>query len=392
MKLLPALGLPLCLLLPTFLGCDDDTSRRPMADASTAQGGGDAPLADAAVAAPLDLGPGYNATVTVDPAGNGYISWIGAEPLTSSLHFCMLPRGSAACLVRTTITTEGTSLSRPFVVVSGATVKILSYRYGLLTPDFAAVFLFTSIDGGKTFGPGRKVGSIPFSAAVPGPNDSVSLTTHAYTKGLAYQQVRLDETPAPALIPEAILSSTHLYNGAVALDQGVTPVVVFATGDGAAQVRKYIGQGDLNAQTSWTPALDIGPGDRMHLVSGSSGVFMLSQVDSALQVRRFDGSTFGPDVQLPEGSGELAHAHMVYDLGGQLHVVWPSFDVQGVRLNYAVSDQGTTWSQRIAVRDEGFGGVRAAVAADHKGFAVWETSASSPMAHVHVLHLEPARL
>ena len=383
MKLLRAFGLPLCLLLPTLNGCDDDTSRRLHADAGTAQGGEDAPGADAAAVAPVDLGAGYNATVTVDPAGNGYISWIGPEPLTTSLHFCMLPRGSATCLVRTTITTEGTSLSRPFVVVSGATVKVLSYRYGLLTPDFSAVFLFTSIDGGKTFASGRKVGSIPFSAAVLGPNDSVSLTTHAYNKGLAYQQVSLRDVPAPTT--EAILSTTHFYSGAVALYQGVTPLVVFATGDGAAQVRKYTGQGDFNVETNWTPALDIGPGDRMHLASGSNGVFMLSQVGSALQVRRFDGSTFGPGVPLPDGSGELAHAHMVYDLGGQLHIVWPRIDGDGLRLNYAVSDQGTTWSQRIAVRDEGFGRVQAAMAADHKGFAVWETSPSSP--HVHVLSL-----
>ena len=382
----------ICLLAAALYGCDDDTSRRLVNDAATADGGFtiDASAKDAADPSPVNLGAGYSATVTLDPAGTGYISWIGAEPTVSSLHFCALPRGAATCSVRTTIATEGTSLSRPFVVVSGTTVKVLSYRYGLTTPDFAAVFLFTSLDGGRTFGVGRKVGKTPFSAAILGPEDSVSLTTNAYQNGLAYQRVPLGETPAPTT--EAILSTTHVYSGAVALYNGTTPVVVSATGDGAAQVRVSAGESDLNIATSWTPALNIGPGDRMHLASGSSGLFLLAQVASAFQVRRFDGTTFGAGVPLPEGTGEFAQAHFVSDPTGQLHVVWPRVDVQGVRLDYATSDNGTVWQRRIVVRDEGFGGVRAAVATDHRGFAVWETHASAPLAKVHVLPLGPAGL
>ncbi len=378
----------LCLLAPTLNGCEDEPSPQYLTDAATVESGSaDAASKDTADPLPINFGAGYNATVTLDPAGTGYIAWIGAEPTVSSLHFCALLRGAAACAVRTTIATEGTSLSRPFVVVNGTTVKVLSYRYGLTTPDFAAVFSFTSLDGGRTFGVGRKVGKTPFSAAVPGPGDSVSLTTHAYQNGLAYQRVPLGDMPAPTT--EAILSTTHVYSGAVALYNGTTPVVVFASGDGAAQVRVSVGGGDLNAESSWTPALNIGPGDRMHLASGSSGLFLLAQVDNALQVRRFDGTTFGAGVALPEGTGEFAQAHFVSDPTGQLHVVWPRIDVQGVRLDYATSNNGTAWQHRVVVRDEGFVGVRAAVAADHRGFAVWETHASAALAKIHVLPLSP---
>jgi len=177
----------LCLLAATLNGCDDESSDGLVNDAATVNGGSttDASGTDAPVASPIDLGAGYNATVTLDAVGTGYISWIGAEPTITSLHFCALPRGATDCSVRTTLATEGTSLSRPFVVVNGTTVKVLSYRYGLATPDFAAVFLFTSLDGGRTFGAGRKVGKTPFSAAVLGPGDGVSLTTHAHQNGLA---------------------------------------------------------------------------------------------------------------------------------------------------------------------------------------------------------------
>jgi len=119
-------------------------------------------------------------------------------------------------------------------------------------------------------------------------------------------------------------------------------------------------------------------------------LFLLAQVANAFQVRRFDGATFEAGVPLPEGTGEFAQAHFASDPAGQLHVVWPRIDVQGVRLDYATSDNGTKWQHRIVVRDEGFGGVRVALAADHKGLAVWETHASSPLAKVHVLPLGPA--
>ena len=331
---------------------------------------------------PISLGPGYNAGVTVDPAGTAYIAWVGPESNVTSLQFCRLPRGGAACDARGMIATEGTSLSRPFLVVEGMTVQVLSYRYGLTGADFSSVFLFTSTDGGRTFAAGRRVGTVPFTAAALGPGRTVSLTTHAYQEGLAYQAVPLDPG-APAAATEAVLSTTHPYSGAVGLE-GTTPVVAFASGAGDAQLRSYLGTGDHNVAASWSPARDIGKGDRMHLAGGPKGLFLLAQGAAGLEVRRYAADVFGTAAQIPNGTGELAQAHMVQDTTGRLHVLWPRIEASGVYLNHAASDNATAWQTGLVTTDEAFDGVRIALAPDQIGVAVWATSAAAA-ASIHAV-------
>jgi hypothetical protein len=324
---------------------------------------------------PIAIGSGYNVGVTVDPAGTAYIAWVGPESTVTSLQFCRLPRGGTACDAKGVIATEGTSLSRPFVVVDGMIVQVVSYRYGLTGGAFAAVFLFTSNDGGRTFDSGRRVGTAPFSAAALGPGRAVSLVTHAYHNGMVYQAVPL-EPGAAAAATEAVLSTTHPYSGAVGLD-GTTPVVAFASGSGDAQLRSYLGTGDQNTADSWSPPRDIGKGDRMHLAGGSKGLFLLAQGAAGLEVRRYGAGVFGSAVQIPNGTGELAHAHMVQDATGRLHVLWPRIEADGIYLNHAVSDTGTVWQTGLVTVDDGFEGVRMALAPDQVGIAVWGTSAAS---------------
>lgn len=336
---------------------------------------------------PVTLGPGSNAGVTVDSTGTAYIAWVGPEPNVTTLQFCRLPRGASGCDARGPIATEGTSLSRPFLVVEGMTVKVLSYRYGLSGNAFSAVFVFTSTDGGRTFDAGRRVGTVPFTAAALGPGRTVSLTTHAYMNGTVYQAVPLDGT-APAATTEAVLSTTHPYSGAVGLE-GTAPVVVFATGAGDAQLRSYGGTGDHNAASSWAPARDIGKGDRMHLAGGVKGLFLLAQGAAGLEVRKYGGGVFGPSVSIPNGTGELAQAHMFQDATGRLHVLWPRIEASGVYLHQAVSDTGMVWQTGVLTTDEGFEGVRLALAPDQIGVAVWGTGPTSPSIHAVAVRASP---
>jgi hypothetical protein len=263
-------------------------------------------------------------------------------------------------------------------------VQVVSYRYGLTGAAFSAVFLFTSNDGGRIFDSGRRVGTVPFSAAALGPGRTVSLVTHAYMNGMVYQAVPL-EPGAAAATTEAVLSTTHPYSGAVGLD-GTTPVVAFASGAGDAQLRSYLGTGDRNTADSWSPARDIGKGDRMHLAGGARGLFLLAQGAAGLEVRRYAAGIFGSATQIPNGTGELAQAHMVQDATGRLHVLWPRIEADGVYLNQAVSDTGMVWQTGPVTVDEGFEGVRMALAPDQVGIAVWGTSAgSAASSSVHAL-------
>ena len=152
--------------------------------------------AGAGAATPLTIGTGHKPGVAVDAAGTAYIAWFGPESNTTSLNFCRLPRGAGACDVRTTIAAPGTTLSRPFVTVDGATVRVVSYRYGLTGARFDEIWEFTSADGGATFDAGHPVGIAPFDEAVRGPGDTLTVTTNAESTGLAVQNVPLDGTTA----------------------------------------------------------------------------------------------------------------------------------------------------------------------------------------------------
>jgi hypothetical protein len=338
-------------------------------DGSSSPDGADA----AALPTPIALGMGYNADLAVDSAGTAYIAWVGPESNETSLQFCRLPRGATTCDVRVAITAEGTSLSRPFVVVQGMSVQVLSYRYAVSGEAFTAVFLFSSSNGGASFDAGRRVGTAPFTAAALGPGRMVSLVTHANTTGMLYQAVPLDGSAAAATTA-AVLSTTHLYSGAVGLD-GTTPVAAFATGAGEAQVRSYLGTGDPNTAASWSPARDIGKADRMHLAGGTRGLFLLAQGAAGLEVRQYDAAAgFGTATSIPDGTGEYAHAHMIQDATGRLHVLWPRIEGTGFFLYHARSGDGVAWQTVALTKDEGFDGVRVALAADQIGLAVWTTA------------------
>src|SRR5437764_11500078 len=124
---------------------------------------------------PITIGSGYNATVTVDGSGTGHIAYLGNEPGENTLHYCKLPRGATACSVQTTLPTAGsTSLEHPLVVVNGNTIQVVSYRYGFTTGSFSQDIVYTSTDGGASFGAGVSVGQNPFYLAIPGPGNTVS--------------------------------------------------------------------------------------------------------------------------------------------------------------------------------------------------------------------------
>ena len=364
--------LHLILLWSALLAaCGDSSNSSPTPDGAAPIDGGSNP--DGAVLpTPIALGPGNNAGVAVDSAGAAYVAWVGPESNVTSLQFCRLPRGATVCDVRLAITAEGTSLSRPFVVVEAMSVQVLSYRYGLTGSPFSAVFLFSSTDGGRSFDAGRRVGTAPFTTAALGPGRTISLATHAYQNGMVYQAVPLDGSAAAATT-EAVLSTTHPYSGAVGLD-GTTPVVAFATGAGEAQVRSYMGTGDPNTATTWSPPRDIGKGDRMHLAGGPRGLYLMSQGSAGLELRRYQAGTFGAAMPIPNGTGEFAHAHLVQDATGRLHALWPRIEAGGAFLYHARSGDGVTWQTGQVTKDDGFDGVRLALAPDQIGVAVWATA------------------
>ena len=349
-----------------------------------------------ASAAPGSLGSGGRPAIAMDGAGTAYVAWIGVQPTgNTTLHFCRLPRGATACAnPTTTFTPPGTSITAPFVAVDGATVRILSYRYGGdVAPDNSAVFLFESTNGGDTFDAGKQVGTVPFRDAAVGPGGGFSLVTSAFSGGGVYQRVPADG--APKATTSAQLSNTHVYEGAVGLADAATPVVTLTEGNGNGKVwycEACTGSKDPNVLGNWLGGNDIGIADDAHFASGPSGLFLKtsdSLTGGNLIVRKYAGAgTFGAPVTVPNATGEHPQSHITQDAAGRLHLVWPRIEADAPRLYYATSDDGANWLQGALHAGEPFYQVRVAAAPDHVGLAVWDTGASSN-SEVHFLPLGP---
>lgn len=327
-----------------------------------------APAAHAAT--PFTLGAGENPGLAVDDSGTAYIAWNGTESTgTRSLHFCRLPRGATACTDATIAGAPVFTLYRPFVTVSGSTVRVVQSRYGFTTGPFGQVYRFTSTDGGRTFDAGTPIGQITFNEALAGPGDTISAVSFATTGGGLFQNM-------PAGAESANLSDTHVYEGAIGLTPQGRLLTVFNDGAGDAEVRQQSGTGDPNDAATWSAPVSIGTQYYAKLAGGPAGLFLLGQdADRTLTVRRFTGTTFGKPARAGVGN-EAPQASFTQDGGGVLHAVFPTFEANGIALNYATSSDGVNWlSGVLTTQSDGEeSNTRVAAAPDHTGLAVWETA------------------
>jgi hypothetical protein len=352
--------------------------------------------AAAGARAPVLLGEGNEADVAVDAAGTAYAAWVGNGADPTSLNYCRLPRYATACDVSVPITVPGTSLTRPFVTVSGSRVEVFSYRYGLSGSQFAAVYLFISTDRGASFDAGRRVGTIAFFDAIQGPGDTVSAIAD---NSSIFQNIPANGSGGETR--EVHLADDHPYSPTVGLVDAGTPIAAFATGAGALQFRRYTGSGDVNDAASWTPAQEISALARYpRFASGPAGLFLESDnSEGNVVVQKFDGTAFGPPVEIPGQAHELTGGSkdIVQDAAGRLHTVWPFGDADGNHIRYAISDDGSTWQATTLESGPKPGNVaqaadqmRLAVAPDHVGVAVWH-SAESPR-KVYAMSIGPSAL
>jgi len=335
-----------------------------------------APAADAFV-----IGPGSRPGLAVDPAGTAYVAWNGPEATNSTLRFCRLPRGATACDAGVGAGLPAppttTSLSRPFVVVSGDRVSVVQYRYPTSGTLPLGVYRFTSVDRGVSFGAPEVVGSVAFEEAAVGPGDTLSgvpINANMYFQNVALTgaaPVNMDGTSA---VPKALLSGTHLNYGTVGLIDAATPLAVFTSGD-SAQFRRYVGSGALNDIANWTAPVDIGTASYPKLAGGPSGLVLLAgDGNTSLFARKWNGSGFGPPSTI--GTGSTPEKHLFQDAAGRLHAVFQRDSANPLQVIHAVSDDGVTWRSGILATQDvatagGISGLRVATAADHIGVTVW---------------------
>jgi hypothetical protein len=351
-------------------------------------------LAARADAAAFVVGQGFKPGLAVDPTGTAYIAWYGPEAGNSTLRFCRLPRGATACDVAQTLNAPGTSLSRPFVLVSGSTVRIAHYRYALPSPSpFAQILVFTSVDGGRTFDGGRPAGEAPFDEAVAGPDGTLTVATNVWQNGGVIQRIPLGAGSAGSSWA-ALFGGERSGNGTVGYTPDGRLLAIFTGGvaDAAYRVHSGLAAGDVNNPGTWGPAVALGYADYPRLANGPTGLFVLAgDANGVMYARRWNGTGFDPAVNL--GPGDASESSLFVDPGGRLHAVYSRLDVAGWHLQHAVSDDGAEWrSGSVVVQsDDQVGAPRVAAAADHAGLAVWSSrSALGAEIRVSAIGPEPA--
>jgi hypothetical protein len=286
----------------------------------------------------LDSAASGRAGVAVDGAGTGYFAWEHRASASSDMtEFCKVARGGG-CAAPIVLPTpplsappfDSTDVSAAFPVLgTGSTVYVVGPRFVA-----ADVVVWTSTDGGASFGPAVQVTA---SGAYAGTNPTDVLAHGAgfeissHNPGLNFIDVQSASTTATGadLTPDGGL--TNISGSSLGLAAG-NPVEAFSMANSDPQTidfRSYTGAGDPNDAANWTAPATVTNGILPKLAGGPKGLFLATQ-DAAdgtykpVDVRKYTpGVGFGSPVTLQtDTSDDNAGAMFQTPTTGQLVVAW----------------------------------------------------------------------
>jgi hypothetical protein len=298
--------------------------------------------------------PGH---VAQDAAGTAYLAWTRKAPSTGTsetVEFCKVPSGGKCTSVITLpIPAPAESVDSPAgafpVLGGGSKVYVVAPRY--VQDD---VVIYTSEDGGATFGAGQVVEkaysnrSNPTNVLLSGSE----LLIGAYNPGIGYSAASTSLTglgdfqlgePGPG----------GVVSESMALDSAGNPVQAYynlSSPHYTVDFVHYLGSGPRTAEASWSAAATVSEGDGARLAGGPSGLLLLSEdysspstpYPSVIDVRKYEGSSFGVPVKL---YGD-AHAEL-FDAGaiaqspaGHVAVIWPQYGGKEPQMRLFLSSNG----------------------------------------------------
>jgi hypothetical protein len=350
----------------------------------------------------LHLTPnGAHPDVAVDASGQAHIVWneSGSDGSGDIVHYCSLARGASTCAGQQAFDRPGTDFGGPRVLLGSTPgqVLLLTNRCCASVPTSEAepgagrhtaepLWLYSSSDGGSTFGPAAVIGTnSPAGGAILGPGPAAVSTisnggtnsTTGQLEGNEFQTEPLNgftsaEAPVGAGGPG---QPTSEYNGTVGLINNQTPIVAGSTlGEVFVRVGTS-GASNYDSLAGWGPPVSLGQGTEPVLASGPRGAYLMERTSAgghaAFVVRRFEGGAFGAPVAISEPDPGPAH-YLYEDPTGALDAVWTSRN--GVEYRY--STDGVHWSPMQllvpAREDEAVYNLRLGACAPGDGFAVWD--------------------
>jgi hypothetical protein len=367
--------------------------------------------ASAGAQAIVDAGPGGNPHVAVDPSGAAHITSAQNVSGQDVANYCKLAIGATAC-----------ANPHAFEYPNGPNQGGDSGVWPLLPPDgrvlvldarccaaYADKFVYTSTDGGQSFGAGANVGTDGNSGAnilgaalyapagaLGRPDESLLTISSLATLGLSFQATGTVDQPA-STSGSNVLTQGNDASGTLALT-GDTLVAAWTNiTDQTVYWRRWSGTGDVNDSANWTPIAPVGPSNASggsRLAYGPSGIYLAYSAGEPgveqIVMRKFNGSGWGEAIPISD-TGTTGFFDLVEDTGGVLHFVWQDANRA---LSYRVSTDlanGVFSPARTLVENNPNGGFfNLRLATELSGnWVTWEDS--SP-ARVRALYYKPGVL
>ncbi len=344
--------------------------------------------------------------VVQDAAGNAYIAWTRKATGTAETpEFCKVPKGGSACPSATTLPIPAPaeavdSPSGAFPVLgAGSTVYVVAPRYVMND-----VLLYTSTDGGATFGAPQDVTGAFSSTTDPddvllsgseiliGSHNSGLGVSALSTAGGGLGDFKLEE-PGPGGVASA----------AFGLDQAGNPVQAWFnlnTPPYTLDFAHYNGSGSKTLESDWTGTQEVTKGDEPALAGGAGGLFLLSQdytspsesYAKAVDVRKYTGSSFGPPVRLfvDKETDLYAGGAIAESPAGHVAVAWPEFyGITPAQMRLEISTNGGasfTAAPNVAALGSAYGDMRNAslsLGDDNEGWLTFENAAGLQLANLN---------
>jgi hypothetical protein len=295
--------------------------------------------------------------VIVDATGQGYTTWADGGT-AHNLEYCRLTTGTPACGSRQSFAyptvTQGVDSGNAPVFTASGSVALVDSRCCLFSTQ---KFLYTSSDGGQTFGPAVALAAdtasgmtgnaldLPAGALFAGsPEQVITSDNSAVTGGGSIQATGLTASPVdPGWFTPPIAAGGTLSES---IARAGSTMVVAYTQDTVPHYTvtwvKYNGAGDPNAASSWSAPQSLSPlpslDSNAQLVSGFNGIFVARSVarpgdNEALAVQRFTGSGWTSPVTVTKTA--LGSRFAIDETpAGVLYVIWR--DATG-KLDYVLS-------------------------------------------------------
>ena len=297
--------------------------------------------------------PGH---VIEDASGNAYVAWThpGSSSETANVvDFCKVPPGGS-CTAPITLampapakSTDGAAGAFP-VFGAGSVVYVVAPRY-----VDNNVVLYTSVNGGVSFGAGQVIeGSY---SSKTNPTDVFLLGSEflvgGYNAGVGVSGFTASgtglggfgfENPGPGGVAAASL----------ALDSSGNPVTAYYNLEGPQYPVEFFryASGSKTTEAGWIGPTKVTNGYVPRLAGGAGGLFLLSQdyssasaaYPSNVDVRKYTGTAFGAPLTLfsDPNSDLFDGGAIAQSPGGHVAVVWPQFSGSTPQMRLFVSTNG----------------------------------------------------